>query len=521
MKTVQEVVESYLNETRLRRFLYDDRSLDDVTDRLRRPVWERCLQCGIKATQWAVVTTLIKEALRLDDQLIGNAPLVERKRLTICDENKEELMEMSPIEVSFGENHSPSAIAQEWAAKQTQVEWQIDPEIQETCMLVYDKLGQTDIEARDKWISKSAYEEFNAIGSSTFSMLFNKFDAADRVYANTLGEIASMFNKQNRSRNVMPYSRKTSLDRHVEYMGQIGVSESLCSEVLADPVTYLLNGGCPMVYAQCVSYYRIAKTGETNILVEGDNKSSGYVHQLLMMRESEVDVRVFPYRKDFVSLHLTIAEGLRRRIRGLRSWSPKDLIPVAKETANPAMYGAGQTGIFSSVAKVQSVQALMDRNGKWKTLALNPILDQMFGDADDKDKADLFWKYCQVAASTFRKKVPKARDFIDYWMKRFKENSSPEGLWIDRCDGTQVLIPRLRRNKYEDTTYTYEEFKAGKSRPIRTSVSIPSPRMDDAGTAAAAFVAHNRDAFAMATAGCESDGGIKASIHDAALFLTC
>jgi len=527
MKTIKEVVESYLQMTQLRQYLYHGYDLSDICDQLRGPVWQTCLELGITSSIHDQVVAVIKQAIALDDTLVGDDVVKERTRLTISPENEAELIAMTPRRVSRWGNHSTSEVAEEAAHSLEQVEWIVDPEINETLNAVYDEIGKTDIEARDKRYPVRTVEELNAIGDSTFRVRFSTFDKADRIYADTKGVVASMWEKDSRARNVMPYSRKTSLTRQEKYMEGLGLNQSLTAEILADPTKYILNGGNPLLYAQCVSWHRIATTGKTNILVEGDAKSSGYVHQLLMMRDTEALMRGLPFRKSFKHLHLTVAEGLRRDIPALKVYSTEDLVALAKGGVTPSLYGAGVKGLFSNCAKAQAVEDLL-KDGKYKPIELHPILSEMFGEPTPEDidedvdwnyvRADMYWAYCVKFASVFRSKVPKVPVFVEYWRDHWKEHSSPEGLWIERCDGTQVLCPRLKRNKFSRTSYHHEIFEAGQVRPSTETANLFSPHMDDKGTSAAAFVIHNRDSFSMATAIVKARGGIKAAIHDATLF---
>ena len=509
-KRLVTVVREYLTP-RLRRMLFHGWDMTKIADDCRGPVWEICLNEGVEASESQIVSSIIREA-NLLPQAEEWVEVPDKERLTVVPGTNSEWF---VPHVSRHDNHTPSDVARRAGRSLSDVPWCIDEEINETLVEV---LGLHDEEEREKRVPSRALDEIDTIGSSEFCVEHDTFDNADRIYANSAGTIASMWDKFSRTRNVLSEWRVTKLEAQEEYMEQLGLNQSKAAEILANPATYLFEGKCTLEqYQQCMSWHRIATTSKTNIPVFKDAASRGYADQLLMLRDPEVFIRALPFREDFIHAHWTLAQGLRSSMNALRSLQISDIVPLSKFTFTPCIYGAGQTGLYNSATGEQSPAGLVDDAGDMKVVSLPPLLDSLLGDETEEVRQEILYVLCGSFSKVFRRKIPKVQKFIKYWMAQWKEKASPEGLWIKRPDGSDILCPRMKRNKHETIPFSARWWE-GKNR-VEDSVHLYKTRMDDLGTAVSAFVAQNRDAFTMATAICLADGAIKAGIHDSAGYM--
>jgi hypothetical protein len=291
----------------------------------------------------------------------------------------------------------------------------------------------------------------------------------------------------------------------------------MIGDIIADPVAAYHAGVGIKAITQCISWHRIATTGKTNIPVEGDAAASGYVIQLALRRDREFFMRAFPGNKNFIHPHNTLGEGLRECTPAFRGMQVSALKPLSKFVFTPSMYGAGGKGLFRSATGEKQVKDLYG-DGGWNTVPLPPLADVLLQDVkSEEERAQLLYTLCKNWSAVFRTRLRKVGVFNKYWMDRWAREAKPEGLYIPRYDGSDILCPRLRRNKDEITEYSHTWWEG--SDRLEKCVSLFSPRLDAEGVGTSAFVCQNRDAAAIQNGVVLANGAIMGAIHDAAIFM--
>jgi hypothetical protein len=396
-------------------------------------------------------------------------------------------------------------------------EWQQDEEITGIQLDIYASIDSLD--DREKVIPARCLAEIQRVGSNGYRVSHGISDTADRVYIETKGTFGYQWGSFDRTRNVNPEFRTTDLCAQGEHLeSEFGIdSEALIGDILADPKAAYHRGVSMKAITQCISWHRIATTGKTNIPVEGDAVASGYVLQLALKRDREFYMRAFPNNRNFIHPHNTLSEGIRECTPAFRGMSVGELKPLSKFIFTPSIYGAGGGGLFHSATGERKIEDLYGEEG-WDVVPLPPLVDVLLeGVTSEEERAVLLYSLCKNWSAIFRTRLRKVPAFNTYWMNRWLEQAKPEGLYIPRYDGSEVLVPRMRRNRDETTEYTHTWWE-GKDR-LEKCVSLFSPRLDDEGTATSAFVCQNRDAAAMGNAVPLANGAIMGAIHDAAIFM--
>ena len=443
---------------------------------------------------------------------------------------REGLVSLSPCEpgsrVSRYPSRTRSAAADEACTMLGKQPWVIDEEILDIQKSIYASLNLEldgkavpDMDGRNKIIPARCMSEIDRVGSREFFVPHDISDTSDRGYADTKGTFASMWGPFDRTRNVNPEFRVTDLcaqGAHLER--EFGIdSEAMIGDVIADPVAAYHAGVGLKAITQCISWHRIATTTKTNIPVEGDAVASGYVIQLALRRDVEFFMRAFPNLKSFIHPHNTLGEGLRENTPAFRGMQVSALKPLSKFIFTPSMYGAGGTGLFKAATGVVELEGLHGEDG-WDTVPLPPLADILLQDvSSEEERAVLLHRLCKNWSSIFRTRLRKVGIFNQYWLSRWTREAKPEGLYIPRYDGSQILCPRLRRNKDETTEYSHTWWEG--SDKLEKCVSLFSPRLDEEGVATSAFVCQNRDAGAIQNGVVLSKGAIMGAIHDAAIFM--
>jgi len=327
-----------------------------------------------------------------------------------------------------------------------------------------------------------------------------------------------MWGKQNRARLVNPVWRTTDLAKHEEYIErEHGLNNSMVAQILEDPEAAFFEGGQNILaITQAISWHRIASTGKTNIPVAMDAVASGYAHMLADMRDPELFVRAFPFLKDFVHPHWTLALGLRKATNALRTLSLNQIIPLSKFVFTPCMYGAGQDGLMSHATGEVRPEDLCDC-GDWDEFDLPPLMHPIIGHLEPAEKANLLYLQCKEWASVFRRKMPKVHTFGDWWMKEWKNKSDAKGMWLEGVDGTLTLCPKLRRNKHETVEYSAEWWENGEK--VEDNVSLFAPRVDEEGTAVSSARIQTEDSWQAADTVIDASGKVMESIHDSMVFM--
>ena len=483
-----------------------------VVEECRMDIWETMVKSGV-----SIENANMKKICK---QLIKQAELLPQEEgWTI--EPQEGLVSFSPCtgssRVSRYPSRTRSAIANEASDVLGSQPWIQDEEI---TGIQFDIIKSVDnLEDRRKLIPDRCVDEIERVGEREFFVDHGISDTADRIYADTKGCFASMWGPFDRTRNVNPEWRTTDLCAQGAYLeSEFGISsEAVIGDILADPVAAYHRGISMNAITQCLSWLRISKTGKTNIPVEGDAVSSGYVLQLALMRDKEFYKRAFPYRKGFIHPHNTLSEAIRDCTPAFAGMQVGTLKPLSKFVFTPSMYGAGGVGLFHSATGERDIEDLYGENG-WTPVPLPPLADTLLeGVTSEEERARLLLKLCKNWSSIFKTRFRKVGRFTQYWMDRWAADAKPEGLYIPRFDGSDILIPRLRRNKDETTDYSYSWWE-GKDR-LEKCVTLFSPRFNDEGVAGAAFVCQNRDAAAMGNGVVLAKGAIMGAVHDAAIFM--
>jgi hypothetical protein len=507
MRKLKEIVRDYL-APRLLRHLSDDWSITKICDDARSSIWESCLLEGLdKSLSQQTAETIKQVNLMPQEEAFGE--ITVRERLS-CDE---------PVVDDYhrrsrGDNHQASETSREAGRMLGQVPWVIDEEIVE---IQYDISDDMTKEESEKVLPSRCLIEISNVGSDEWYVAHNSCDTADRMYADSRGTFHTMWDKWSRGRNVQPEWRKTDLATHEAYIErEHGLNSSMVADILKDPKHAYQNGVSMMAIVQSISWYRIASTGKTNIPVFMDAVASGYAHQLADLRDPELFIRALPFRDDFMHPHRTLSLGIRQATNALKSLSISQVVPLGKFVFTPCMYGAGQTGLFSSATSKEIPEELCDGDD-WAEVGLPPLINSIIGHLDNEEQAQLLYGMCKNWASIFRRKMPKVGAYLDYWMTRYQEEAGPTGLWLPRADGSPILCPRLRRNKGETIEYRARWWE-GKEQ-VDDTVSLFAPRFDDKGTACAAFVCQNRDAYTAGRGVIASQGKVLASIHDCFVFM--
>ena len=520
--SVKKEVASHLSRSRMGIMEAFGWSITRKVDECRFVVWEKILRKTGKAPSMTKVCFHLIKQLNLLPLEEGYEVTPARERLTLDVGERPEHFTDCVGRYHCGEDdpegqaiHAPSDPKCIAAGMLREVVWVQDEQITEWQLDIWDDLT---MEQRQKVMPGRTIAELNLIGSDPFQVDYGPGDTNDRIYARTAGVIAPMWSQWDRWRCVVQEWRTTDLKKHEAYLARECKvdTQAQISEILADPKAAFHAGVSMKAIVQCLSWHRIATTGKTNIPVVYDAVASGYAHQLAARRDEELFDRAFPFEKQFIHPHKTLAQGLRVNTPALATFTVSSIIPLAKFVFTPSMYGAGGTGLFSSATGKREIFDLCGEDG-WKEVNLPPLLGSLIGDLKEEEKAHLLMAQCEAWSSIFHRKLPKVAKFTDWWMKRWTNDRSPEGLYIPRPDGSMLLVPHIKRNRYDTTDYRSHWWEGGDK--IEDSVSLFDVRFDDEGTAMSAAFCQGRDAFTAAWTVIYAGGKVLASIHDAFMFM--
>jgi hypothetical protein len=381
-----------------------------------------------------------------------------------------------------------------------------DPEIQDVLMPVLHAMKRDD---RDKIYPRRLATEMAYIKEAlnrAWQVWHDKQCKEARNFANDRSAIHPMGNRWVRAMAVQEEHRTTDIVEHEAYLkSEYGItSEAEVGEVLANASEWLLSGKIkPDCWTQCLSWWRISKTGKTNIPLFKDAITSGWIHMLAMLGNTKMYDYALYKNRNFKQAHLELAAGIRDVDARFAKCGVLDMKAVAKPTFMPMIYGGGHAAVVEQFEDdipdiVTNVLELKDL----KTEEAMSIID-------DASKA---W------VNQFKVKFPEAGEFMKLCREKWQDERDESGLVVPRPDGSLNLCTYFKRDKKKKVSYSHIfDAKSLDSYPVKASVF--KPKFDDSGTALGAFLCQSADAWTMASAVVRAKGKILTSIHDAAGYM--
>jgi hypothetical protein len=391
----------------------------------------------------------------------------------------------------------------------------------------------------DKFLRRHEQQEFEAIGSDEFYIPFSIGDASARMYANS-GGFGPTYSKLGRAcirgAEGMPINDEGMenwskwLDR--EFHLNDRNPEDWVSDVLKDPLQYLIETGDKAAVGAAFGWHHATKTGECNYLMETDAPASGYGHILatLGIRGDNLLRFIDMNHTQYQHPHAVLAHQMKRMdAHSLRLAPLSDIIKqLAKPTFNPGQYGGGEAAIASMIMGLDYIDG---EDGKYWNLGdeehpklpfVPPLLRSRFaGVSNPQLICNEMMLLCRTYSQSLKRSFPELQKLNklaqERWVVSMESIGIPNAFDLHGYHNQPHPFYRHRRGVTERVKCHYYDKDFGR----RTSnFSALRCTLASAGTAALAMEIHMKDACTIAVTLCNlREQGVNAlAIHDALLI---